>query len=194
VKLDEGPVARILEGSVGDDDGLDVEGGADDSLVGVRPALTNLVVKLVQVTDHPHRLLRLALAILTLLGDHRLLALDELAQPLDRLPRELDGASEVADGAHYGIRSVPVAHSAESDDVLAWLAGALACHARVGVLGRRTSDMGSGEKDDTIVVFAEAEIECAGALVVGRLERGDGEAERRRERLAELGDGVFEGG
>jgi hypothetical protein len=32
VKLDEGPVARILVGSVGDDDGLDVEDGADDSL------------------------------------------------------------------------------------------------------------------------------------------------------------------
>jgi hypothetical protein len=90
------------------------------------------------------------------------------------------------DGAHYGIRSVPVAHIAESDDVLAWLAGALACHALVGVRGRRASDMGNGEKDDTVVVFAEAEIEGAGALVVGRPERA-----MERPSVG-VGDGVVE--
>lgn len=52
--------------------------------------------------------------------------------------------------------------------------------------------MGSGEKDDALVAAAEAEVEGARALVVGRLERGDGEAERGHEGLAELGDGVEE--
>jgi hypothetical protein len=51
----------------------------------------------------------------------------------------------------------------------------------------------SDEKGDTTIVFARAEVEGTGALVVGRLERGDGEAERGRERLAEFGDGVDEG-
>jgi len=53
--------------------------------------------------------------------------------------------------------------------------------------------VGSCEKDDAVVVFTEAEVEGAGAPVVGRLERGDGEAERGRERLAELGDGSRRG-
>jgi hypothetical protein len=62
--------------------------------------------------------------------------------------------------------------------------------ARVGV--RRASDVGSGEKDDTNVVFSETKVEGAGAFVVGCFERGDGDAERGHERLAELGDGVDE--
>ena len=43
-----------------------------------------------------------------------------------------------------------VAHVAEGDDVLAWLAGALArCGAPgVGVRGRSASDVGSSEKDE----------------------------------------------
>jgi len=53
--------------------------------------------------------------------------------------------------------------------------------------------VGSGEEGDAVVVTAEAEVERASALVVGRPERGDGEAERGREGLAELGDGVSEG-
>lgn len=53
--------------------------------------------------------------------------------------------------------------------------------------------MGSSEKGEAVVVFSEAEVEAADALVVGRLEQGNGEAERGRERLAELGDGVDEG-
>ena len=43
---------------------LSIRGGeADDSLVEVRPMLSNLV-KLVQVVDHPRRLFHLALVIL----------------------------------------------------------------------------------------------------------------------------------
>ena len=53
--------------------------------------------------------------------------------------------------------------------------------------------MGSSEKGEAVVVFAEAEVEAADALVEGRLEQGNAEAERGRERLAELGDGVDEG-
>jgi len=53
--------------------------------------------------------------------------------------------------------------------------------------------VGSGEEGDAVIVTAEAEIERAGALIVGRLQRGDGEAERGREGLAELGDRVDEG-
>ena len=53
--------------------------------------------------------------------------------------------------------------------------------------------MGSGEEGDAVIVTAEAEIERTGALIVGRLQRGDGEAERGREGLAELGDRVDEG-
>ncbi len=53
--------------------------------------------------------------------------------------------------------------------------------------------MGSGEKDDAFVVFVKAEVEGSGAFVVWRLKRGDGQAKRGRERLAELGDGVKEG-
>jgi hypothetical protein len=55
----------------------------------------------------------------------------------------------------------------------------------VGVHRGKASDVGSGQKG-AVVVFAEAEVEGAGALVVGRLERGDGEAERGREWLAEV--------
>jgi hypothetical protein len=57
----------------------------------------------------------------------------------------------------------------------------------------RASDVGDGEKNDAVVVFSEAEVEGAGALVVGRLERGDGEAGRGREGLAGIGDEVDEG-
>lgn len=48
--------------------------------------------------------------------------------------------------------------------------------------------MCSGEKGDAIVLFAKAEVESTGALVVLRLGRGDGEAEPGCERLAEVGD------
>ena len=42
-----------------------------------------------------------------------------------------------------------VVHIAEGDDVLAWLAGALArCAPGVGVRGGSASDVGSGEKDE----------------------------------------------
>jgi hypothetical protein len=105
-------------------------------------------------------------------------------------------ASESADGGHHGVCSILVTHVAKCDDILATLAVFLVRHARVGMLGmlgRRASDVGSGEKGDVIVVFAKAEVEGAGALVVGRIEWGDGEAERGRERLAELGDRVDEG-
>jgi hypothetical protein len=87
------------------------------------------------------------------------LALDKLAQPLNRL---FQSWTERA-GRRWcplWIRSVYIAYISESDDVLAWLAGALARHALVGVRGRRASNMGSGEKDDTVVVSAEAEIEA----------------------------------
>ena len=53
--------------------------------------------------------------------------------------------------------------------------------------------MGNGEKDNAVVVFAEAKVEGPGALVMGRPERGDGEAERGCERLAKLGDVVDDG-
>ena len=52
--------------------------------------------------------------------------------------------------------------------------------------------MDSGEKDDAVIAFVEAEVKGACALEVGRLERGNGESERERERLAELGDGSID--
>ncbi len=62
-------------------------------------------------------------------------------------------------------------------------------HARVSVHGRASSR----EKDDVVTVFAEEEVKATCALEVGCAERG-GEAERGHESLAELGDGVDEGG
>jgi hypothetical protein len=86
-----------------------------------------------------------------------------------------------------------VAHIAKGDDVLTWPAGVLEQHTLAGVHGRRASDVGSGEKDNAIVIFANTEVEGTSALIVGRLERGDGEAKCGCERLAELRDGVSEG-
>lgn len=96
-----------------------MEGGADDPLVGVCPALSNLVVELVQVVDHLRRLLYLELVRIALVGDRRTLALDELAQPLDRPASHLDGASKVVNSGHYARGSILVAHIAEGDDVFA---------------------------------------------------------------------------
>ena len=50
--------------------------------------------------------------------------------------------------------------------------------------------MGSSEKDNVLIIFAEAEIQGASALVVGCLERGNGKAKCRCKWLAELRDGV----
>jgi len=193
VELDKGPVTRKPVGSVGDHDGFRVEDAADDALVRVRPELGNLVVELVQGVDHLGRLLHLALDLQAPLGVSHVLAVDGFAQPLNHVLPHGDGASQGADSGHHGVCRVPVAHAAQRDDLLAGLAGALARHARVGKRGRRASNVGSGEEGDAVVVTAEAEIERAGALIVGRPERGDGEAERGREGLAELVDGVSEG-
>ncbi len=48
-----------------------------------------------------------------------------------------------------------------------------------------SSESFATENDDVVAVFVEVEVETGGALLVGRSERGDGEAER--------GDGVDEG-
>jgi len=169
-----------------------VEDEADDALVRVRPVFGNLIVKLVQVVDHRHRMVHLALVLLACRGDYRSLAINELAQPGDHALPHRDRAGEVADSDHHGVCSILVTHVTKCDNLLAGLTGFLSRHGGVSVRGRRASDVGSGEKDDTVVVFTEAEVEGAGALVVGRLERGNREAECGRERLAELGDGVEE--
>jgi len=163
-----------------------VEDETDDTLLQVRPAFGNLKVKLFQVFDSPRRLLHLTLVLLAVLGDCRILAIDELAHPGDHVPPHRDGVSEVVDGGHHGVCSILVTHIAKCDNLLAGLAGLLGRHARVGVRGRRASDVGSGEKDEAVVICAEAEVEGAGALVVGCLERGG----RSQAWLAERGDAV----
>jgi len=183
--------------SVGDDDGLGVEDEADDSLARVRPTFRDLVVKAVQLFDPVLCPIHFVLVLLALPGGPRILALDKLAQPGDIILPYHDRAGEGADGGHDGVCSILVGRAAEGDDLLSGLAAVLARHARVGVHGGRASDVGSGEKDDaavvSIVVFSEAEVEGTGALVVGRLERGNEEAGRGREGLAGIGDGVDEG-
>ena len=53
--------------------------------------------------------------------------------------------------------------------------------------------MGSGEKGNSVVIFAEAEVEGTGALVVGCLEWGNGETQYGCKMLAEIWDAVEEG-
>ena len=53
--------------------------------------------------------------------------------------------------------------------------------------------MGSSEKDNMVIIFAEAEVEGTSALRVGCSEWGNGEAKCGCEGLAELRDRVSEG-
>ena len=53
--------------------------------------------------------------------------------------------------------------------------------------------MGSRDSENVVVVIAAAEVEGDRTLVVGRLGWGNGETERGRKGMPELGDGVEEG-
>ena len=77
--------------------------------------------------------------------EFRLSATSAFAERSDR-----ERLCELVEGGHYARGSMLVAHIAEGDDVLAWLAGALARFGApgVGVRGRSASDVGSGEKDE----------------------------------------------
>jgi hypothetical protein len=175
-------------------DSLSVEDESNTTLSRVRPKFGDVTVKIVLVVDTVCRLLHLVLVLLVLPGDRRSLAIDGLAQPGDIILPHLDGASKAADFDHHAVNSILVARGAQYGGPLAAPAVSLVRTARAaGLVRRRASHVGSSKKDDVVFLSAEMAIEGAGALVVGRLERGDGEAERGREWLPELGDGVLEG-
>ena len=92
-----------------------VEDEANDVLVWVRHAFSDLIVKLVQVINNLHHPLHLMLILLALLGDCHILAIDELAQPGGHLHPHCNGVSEVANGGHHGICRVLVTRVANGD-------------------------------------------------------------------------------
>ena len=79
-----------------------------------------------------------------------------LAKPAKHSLPVLDGAVQVADGAHHALEGVGVA--------------------RVAMGRRMSSDVGAGEEEDALAILALAQVESASALKVGSLEGRDEEA------------------
>jgi len=193
VELDEGPVAGVAVGRGVDGNGLDVDDLADHALLHACPALEDLAVEGVDVDNLGLRLHDQVQVLLTPVGDLLRLSGCGLAHPAkDGLPVP-DGAVEVGDGTHHALERVVVGRVAEGDDLLARAARLLVRQARVGMSGGRAGDVGASEEEDALAVGALAEVQGAGALVEGCLQRRDEEAERGREGLAEVGDRVVVG-
>ena len=104
----------------------------------------------------------------------------------DQLRLLLDELGDVAEG--------PVIRGgAEENNVLARLAGVLARISPVWERGGRAGNVGAGQEEDALVgrVGGETDEDAAAAFVLKRVLGSDGEtAERRGERLAELGDAL----
>ena len=97
-----------------------MEDVAYGALVQVRPVFGDLIVKVVQGFDSSRHFLHHVLVPLAPLGDHRILALDELAaQPSDRILPHQEGVSEGFNGGHHGISSTLVPNVAEGDNLFA---------------------------------------------------------------------------
>jgi hypothetical protein len=117
----------------------------------------------------------------------------ELAQPVDLGLQRVVHFMQRADPVHDIGGGVLVGLAAKDNNLLAVLGAIWGRYARVAVHRRRSSDMGSRDSENVVVVIAAAEVEGDRALVVGRLGRGNGETECGRKGMPELGDGVEEG-
>lgn len=195
-ELDSGPVEGVPVGSVGGADGVCVEDEADGSLLWVGHELRHISVDLVQAFNAPLRLPYLLVGLQEQPGDlpgiPPAVGL-ELAQPKDPALQRVVGFMQYADPVHDVGGGVLVGLAAKDYNLLAVPGAIWGRYARVTVHRRRSSDMGSRDSENVVIVIAAAEVEGDRALVVGRLGWGNGETERGCKGMPELGDGVEEG-
>ncbi len=191
-QLDQGPVFGEIVGLDRDLDLLGVKHEANYALVRGGTALGDLVVDRVHLLDLLRRLRHQLHVLGAPLGDPAVLSLDGLPQPVKHVVPGVDGAEEVADGAHHGLDGVVVADVTERDDLLTSLVCATR-HARVDVDRRRAGDVGASQDGGAVVVFAKAKVESGRALEVRVLEGCDRETESGGEGLSKVGDVVEEG-
>ena len=114
--------------------------------------------------------------------------------PLELEVPDLDFAKELGDLDHHVLDGPAVAPVTKRHHVLLALAPVGTLQALVvGEGKRRPDDVGACQQGDVLGVAAEAEVERARALEVGRAQRRDGEAEHRAEVLPVLGHAVGDG-
>ena len=161
---------------------------ANDALVRGSTALGDLAVDRVRLLDILLRIRHQLLALLASIGDLDNLSLGGLPQPAKHVVPDIDGTEEVTDGVHHSLDSIVVGPVTERDELLTSLS-----HARVGIDGSGTGDVGAGQDGGALVIFVKAEVESGCALKVGVLEGCDRETESGGEGLSQVGDTVEEG-
>jgi hypothetical protein len=195
-ELDSGPVERAPVGSVGGADRVGMEDEADGSLLWVGHELGHITVDLIQPFNaplcFPYLLVGLQEQPADPLGIPPAFGL-ELAQPADLGLQRVVDFMQHTDPVHDVDGGILVGLAAKDNNLLAALGAIWGRYARVAVHRGRANDMGSCDSEDVVVVIAAAEVEGDCTLVVGRLGRGNGETERGRKGMSELGDGIEEG-
>ena len=114
--------------------------------------------------------------------------------PLELAIPDLDVTRELGDLGHH-VRDGPgVPSGTKRHDVLLVLAAVGVFHSLiVGECGRWADDVGARQQGNVFGVAAEAEVKRARALVVGRVQSRNWEAERRAEVFPVLGHAVGDG-